>query len=92
MMRSRRYRDYMHSPAWRRRRAQAVKRAGFRCERCGSMRRLEVHHLTYARLGAEAPADLRVLCHDCHRRQHDSPLRAALRAAGRLIRKRTTRR
>ncbi len=32
--------------------------------------RLEVHHLTYERLGHEADDDLIVLCPACHREQH----------------------
>jgi predicted HNH restriction endonuclease len=35
-----------------------------------SVSRLEVHHLTYERLGAEAPEDLLVLCGLCHRVVH----------------------
>ncbi len=62
------YRDvYLRSPYWRARRARAIARAGGRCERCGVTGRLEVHHLTYARLGRERDRDLRALCHGCHR-------------------------
>lgn len=32
--------------------------------------RLDVHHLTYERLGAELPDDLLVLCRDCHELIH----------------------
>jgi hypothetical protein len=32
--------------------------------------RLDVHHLTYERLGHENPDDLIVLCSDCHCRVH----------------------
>lgn len=35
--------------------------------------RLEVHHLTYERLGREADDDLIVLCPSCHREQHGIP-------------------
>ena len=66
----RRYDEYMNSLKWRKRRNRALKRAGFRCQRCGATAqdgRLEVHHLTYERLGHEADDDLLVLCHDCHR-------------------------
>jgi len=33
-------------------------------------RNLEVHHLTYDRLGDERMDDLEVLCPDCHRKAH----------------------
>jgi 5-methylcytosine-specific restriction endonuclease McrA len=36
-----------------------------RCRRSGLT--LQVHHKTYERLGHESPADLEVLCTDCHR-------------------------
>ena len=37
------------------------------CDRCGKYYPfLEVHHITYARLGHERDSDLRVLCHQCH--------------------------
>ncbi len=62
------YEAYMASNAWRWRRREALWRARHRCERCGAWRaRLEVHHRTYRRLGAERNEDLEVLCPDCHR-------------------------
>jgi hypothetical protein len=35
--------------------------------------RLEVHHLTYERVGCERFGDLIVLCSDCHRQEHGLP-------------------
>jgi 5-methylcytosine-specific restriction endonuclease McrA len=65
--RRRDYRAYLRSPHWRRTRKEALIRAEGRCEECGeAKRRLEVHHKTYERLGAELPEDLLVLCQDCH--------------------------
>lgn len=55
------YRDYLQSAAWQRVR---------RCQDCGEHRQLEVHHLTYARIGHEEMSDLRVLCHGCHGERH----------------------
>lgn len=60
----------MASPAWERKRQRKLKDVGFRCQDCGTKRRLEVHHLTYARLGKERLKDLRALCHDCHKKRH----------------------
>lgn len=63
------YQTYIASPQWRRRAEAALVRAGYCCEHCGLShysRKLEVHHLTYERLGHERPEDLEVLCHECH--------------------------
>lgn len=66
-----RYEDYLRSAAWQRQRAQALERAEYCCALCASAIRLNVHHRTYARLGDERPADLTVLCRDCHARFHN---------------------
>lgn len=79
------YAETMHSEQWRRRRARAIRRAGGKCQRCGSTERLEAHHLTYVRLGREKPADLIVLCHACHQAEH-SPHPDAGASFGRLVR------
>jgi hypothetical protein len=60
------YLAYLNSPDWRRRRNAALRRAGFRCERCNSKRDLQAHHKTYERLGAERDSDIEVLCLLCH--------------------------
>lgn len=60
------YGVYLRSPHWRRERQRQLGRDGFRCQRCGGTRHLEVHHLTYARLGSERPGDLTTLCRGCH--------------------------
>jgi len=71
------YRDYLRTPWWRYIRQQALDVAGRRCEavnengrRCGSWDRLQVHHLTYERLGEERPEDLVVLCARHHLEMH----------------------
>jgi len=73
------YAAYLRSYHGRRLRKQAVERARYCCMRCGRTdphrdrkpgTRLQVHHLTYARLGEEHFEDLLVLCNDCHRLQH----------------------
>jgi 5-methylcytosine-specific restriction endonuclease McrA len=69
------YRDrYLRTDHWRRARALALQRARFRCESCGAVgsgadNPLDVHHLRY-RLWCETPADLMVLCRNCHQRAH----------------------
>lgn len=64
------YAVYLRSPLWRLRRWMWIVRAGGRCQRCHSRRRLTIHHRTYRRLGHERRADVTVLCWDCHRRHH----------------------
>jgi hypothetical protein len=64
------YLAYLNSPGWRKVRNRALKRAFYRCERCGEKRDIQVHHKTYERLGAEWDSDLEVLCRDHHEREH----------------------
>jgi len=74
------YYNYLASPHWRLTRRRAIQRAGHRCQECGGYwtrerpLRLEVHHLTYARVGKERPGDLAVLCEACHEQAHGVPL------------------
>jgi hypothetical protein len=62
------YENYLTSAAWRRLRYAALRRARWRCERCGAhVTNLDVHHRTYKRLGHERLDDLEVVCTTCHR-------------------------
>jgi hypothetical protein len=72
------YSRYLETLHWRITRRRALLRAGYRCKRCEATRPLEVHHLSYDRLGAEAEADLMVLCGPCHEAEHADPNRNAL--------------
>lgn len=63
------YTTYLASRKWADIRHAKLMQAGYVCERCGLSNYsvdLEVHHLTYARLGRERMTDLQVLCPDCH--------------------------
>jgi hypothetical protein len=71
---SERYREYLHGDHWRSFRSQLLTTTGY-CQRCGLSRRacrilyghdLDVHHLTYHRIGGELPQDVQVLCRFCH--------------------------
>lgn len=68
------YALYLATEHWQATRRAALEAGGWRCNRCGwcsrTPRGLEVHHRTYDRLGAEWPADLEVLCGDCHAGHH----------------------
>lgn len=37
------------------------------CEKCGSKKRLHIHHVTYKRIWRERMSDLQVICSGCHR-------------------------
>lgn len=69
------YYDYLKSPQWQTVRDAALKRANHQCEKCKSGKNLEVHHITYKRLGYELPEDLIVLCKDCHENVHSKDLK-----------------
>jgi len=64
------YYAYLHSPWWTARKAALIRARGYRCERCGVVDRLHVHHRTYERLTRELPEDLELLCRWCHMREH----------------------
>lgn len=70
MKHSREYVLYMRSWAWQMRKVHKLNAAGHRCENCSEPYGLEVHHLTYARLGRERDDDLVVLCRRCHQNEH----------------------
>jgi hypothetical protein len=61
------YKEYLKSDHWQTQRKLALRNADYRCQVCNSgNKQLDVHHRTYERLGSEIPADLIVLCNDCH--------------------------
>jgi len=69
------YPAYLRTPHWQRTRRTAVLESLWTCQECdarGWNVELQVHHLTYKRLGRERPRDLRVLCENCHREEHES--------------------
>jgi hypothetical protein len=67
---NRKYTDYINSDAWQKFRARVKKARKNRCERCGADGNkviLQVHHLTYERLGHERLKDVELLCvRPCH--------------------------
>lgn len=64
------YDEYLDSTKWRTKRTHIRRRARGWCERCGWQRRVDVHHLTYERLGQELPGDLIAVCEECHQFLH----------------------
>ena len=65
------YEAYIVSDAWHAKREEAFKILGKHCNRCGSTKRLTLHHKNYRRLGREkVKIDLEVLCFPCHEKEH----------------------
>jgi 5-methylcytosine-specific restriction enzyme A len=54
-------------------RNQILGRDGWRCQSCGSMSNLEVHHKDFrSHSGADSEENLITLCNGCHTRIHRS--------------------
>ena len=52
---------------------QVLERDNWRCQHCGRMRNLEVHHQTKrSHLGRDPPENLITLCAACHVSQHEA--------------------
>jgi 5-methylcytosine-specific restriction endonuclease McrA len=52
-------------------RRKILQRDGWRCQVCGSMRNLEVHHVKFrSQSGSDAQENLITLCATCHGRVH----------------------
>lgn len=67
-----RYNEYLKSAEWKHKRKSKLKQANFKCDGCGEKYgMLEVHHLTYDRVGMELLSDLAAYCINCHRIAHD---------------------
>lgn len=64
------YGAYLKTQHWQKTRKAALERAEHRCQLCNTPNKLEVHHRDYTRKGYERPADVTVVCADCHARQH----------------------
>jgi 5-methylcytosine-specific restriction endonuclease McrA len=52
-------------------RERVLRRDGWRCQFCGSMNNLEVHHQRFrSHSGPDQEENLITLCNDCHTAQH----------------------
>ena len=50
---------------------QVLERDGWRCQVCGSMQNLQVHHLKFrSQAGGDEEQNLITLCEECHTRIH----------------------
>ena len=66
------YWSYLRTRHWKIVRKRALAAAEHRCFYCGATHPLDVHHLTYKRLGCELDEDLIVLCRECHDIEHQT--------------------
>ena len=64
------YQEYLKTPHWKELRKRKLKQQKYTCEVCDCKFHLQVHHLTYERLGHERLKDLAVLCPKCHKLIH----------------------
>ncbi len=69
---SEKYLEYIASPQWRKKKEAFKKSKHFKngCFVCGS-NKVDIHHKTYKRFGAERLPDLVALCRACHDTIHE---------------------
>lgn len=61
----------LDSESYRKLHQHVLERDGWRCQACGSMRNLQVHHLQLrSQLGSDTHENLITLCAKCHARMH----------------------
>ena len=61
----------LDAASYERLRQQILRRDGWRCQVCGTMENLQVHHQQYrSHSGADIEANLITLCADCHSMVH----------------------
>ena len=57
---------------------QVLERDGWRCQLCGSMQNLQVHHLKFrSHSGGDQEQNLITLCAKCHEQMHREPRRCS---------------
>ena len=60
--------------SYRERHQQVLERDRWRCQMCGSMQNLQVHHQKFrSQFGGDEEQNLITLCADCHARVHQIP-------------------
>jgi hypothetical protein len=69
------YQEYLMTDEWGKLRGMKLHEAGHRCQGWCQKNHplLDVHHITYDRLGDELMSDLRILCRHCHQGVHSVP-------------------
>lgn len=66
------YREYLKGEHWKNVKKSFYKVNARKCVECSSTVNLNLHHLTYDRLGKERLSDLVCLCEDCHHKLHEN--------------------
>lgn len=69
------YQLYLQTSYWAGVRRRMLATAGEKCMRCPNRFGLQVHHLSYDRVGREKDVDLLVLCRNCHMNEHHLPVK-----------------
>jgi hypothetical protein len=77
------YERYMASDHWKARKDRYFRTHEKRCAACGSVDEVQLHHLSYEKMGREPNDDLMPLCQICHSLVHEyhQAVGGALRAA-----------
>jgi len=81
------YKTYLETSHWKKTRLRRLSRDGFQCVKCEKKRNLQVHHLTYERLGCEHLKDIITLCRSCHKKEHGTKVARKKRAKKKAKRK-----
>lgn len=64
------YADYLLSTHWKLLKRRFKTSDKIKCPGCRCRYRLDLHHVSYKRLGEELPTDIIGLCRDCHYKIH----------------------
>jgi hypothetical protein len=67
------YQDFLKTPYWKAISEKVRYKSGFKCNLCGSNKKLNIHHRDYTHHGDELHhmGDLICLCEECHSKFHD---------------------
>jgi 5-methylcytosine-specific restriction endonuclease McrA len=65
------YLEYLESDTWAAIKLDLYAIRGKKCEKCGTKKQIQVHHIHYSNLYNEEPEDLILLCSGCHKKEHE---------------------
>lgn len=65
------YKEYIKSKAWMKKRRVFIELHGRKCAACDSKNKLRVHHMSYRHVGNERESELIILCARCHEEYHE---------------------